>query len=294
MDTRIEIRFLTNTSWEEIAETFNKAFSDYSMNMSYMSREVLFARSVKNGVDLSISPGLFYDNSLVGFTLIGIGEWKNQTGAFDAATGIIKEFRGKGYANELFNFALPELLKRHVSVFVLEALQNNSRAIKAYQKAGFKIIREFDCYSMDLDRPLALKTKPLDYDIKSADKSILNKYAEFAEWEPSWECNRSAMINSDENMVYYEAFFQDKPMGFISFNRKLHWIMNLFVMKEYRQKGVATYLLHKLIAEHENFSGGKVRYYNIPPQDYNTKKTLDKVGFSKVVSQFEMELDLMP
>lgn len=40
---------------------------------------------------------------MVGFTLIGIDEWRGGLGAFDAATGIADGYRGQGLARAMFD-----------------------------------------------------------------------------------------------------------------------------------------------------------------------------------------------
>ncbi|MBD3164971.1 GNAT family N-acetyltransferase [bacterium] len=122
-----------------VQECFLEAFADYAMSPEGMTVEKLIHRSEKNGFceDLSIAA---YDNGkMVGFSSTGLGPWKGETCAFDIMTGIIKAYRGQGLAGRMFAEMRPGLEKHRVRRFLLEVLQVNEVAIRAYQKVGFTI-----------------------------------------------------------------------------------------------------------------------------------------------------------
>ena len=63
---------LGRVSRQQLHQTFQEAFSDYAMDMSFVTEERLRIRYVKNGVDWDASVGAFDGDRMVGFTLIGI------------------------------------------------------------------------------------------------------------------------------------------------------------------------------------------------------------------------------
>ena len=79
------------------------------------------------------------NGEMVGFTLVGLGNFDDKKTAFDAGTGIVKTHRGQGIVREMFDFAVPPLRKEGVESFILEVLKDNPPAIKAYQQAGFTV-----------------------------------------------------------------------------------------------------------------------------------------------------------
>ncbi|HWQ08382.1 MAG TPA: hypothetical protein VN436_04720, partial [Holophaga sp.] len=55
-----ELRFLDGTAFGDIHRAVTEAFADYQLDMSYMTEEALRRRAMKNGVDLTCSPGAFH------------------------------------------------------------------------------------------------------------------------------------------------------------------------------------------------------------------------------------------
>ena len=131
-NTRWEYSFLKETHISILHKTFLKAFADYQIDMSYMTEERMYYRAIKNGVDYECSVGTFSQGEIVGFTCIGIDDWQGKKSAFDAGTGIIPDFRGKGIAKGMFDYAIPKLRDQGVNSFVLEVLQQHQAAIRAY------------------------------------------------------------------------------------------------------------------------------------------------------------------
>jgi len=145
---KYDYRFLTEGDFPDIYRTFLEAFSDYAIDASYMTERKMLKRAKKNGVDFASSIGLYADGVMAGFTLVGLDEWLGIPSAFDIVTGIVKPHRGKGIASEMFNRVVPKVREKGVRKFLLEVLQVNDAAIKAYRKAGFEIVRAYDCYDL--------------------------------------------------------------------------------------------------------------------------------------------------
>jgi predicted GNAT superfamily acetyltransferase len=98
-----DYRFLNDSDFNSLHNCFLEAFSDYSVNMQ-MTEEQYRARLVHNGVRLDSSVGAFEANEMIGFTINGIGTWQEKQTVYDAGTGVVPQYRGKGVAKDLFNF----------------------------------------------------------------------------------------------------------------------------------------------------------------------------------------------
>ena len=132
------IKSLENISIETIHTTFTEAFSDYLVDISYMTPAVMERRFIKNGFMPALSAGIFDNEELKGFTVVGTGEFKGNVSAFDIMTGLIKDYRGKGLANKMFDLIKIKMKEQAINKFYLEVIQENHAAIKAYEKTGFK------------------------------------------------------------------------------------------------------------------------------------------------------------
>src|SRR5262249_52400180 len=141
----MEYRFLSDEDFPILYEAYLKAFSDYVVKMQ-PTKEQLLETLTRRGMKYEISVGGFDNGKLVGFNLNGIDNWTEKLTVYDTSTGIIPEYRGKGITYKLFDFSFPKLRELKVEQYLLEVLDSNEKAIRAYTKIGFKEIRGFDCF----------------------------------------------------------------------------------------------------------------------------------------------------
>jgi ribosomal protein S18 acetylase RimI-like enzyme len=288
--TSWEYSFLKETHIPVLHKTFLKAFADYQIDMSYMTEERMYYRAIKNGVDYECSVGTFYQGKMVGFTFIGIDKWQGKKAAFDAGTGIIPDFRGKSIAKGMFDYALPKLRDVGVKTFVLEVLQKNEAAVRAYQKVGFQVVREFDCYQQEL-KNLSPKTKRIfPIKIKRLSKKELMALRHYMDWPPSWENSFSAINRIKDEVIILGAWSEGSCIGYIAYYPLLEWIMNLAVKKQHRQKGIAAHLLQHLLAKIKK-KESIIKVNNVIPEDEAMRIFLQQSGFKLYVKQYEMAFD---
>jgi ribosomal protein S18 acetylase RimI-like enzyme len=293
MAGQCEYCFLKKEQFPRVYQCFLEAFADYHLDMSYMTENVMLNRWVKNGVDFESSVGAFADGKLVGVTVIGIDRWKNENhlAAFDAGTGIIPAYRGKGIAREMFKFAIPKLKDQGVKKFLLEVLQVNKAAVKAYRKTGFKVTREFDCFQLKLENFKAPRQKSPRFTIQAVDKDILSFFSQQTDWHPSWENSFSSIRRIPDEVRLYGAFSGKQCIGLLVYYPGLDWLMSLVVVKAYRRQGAASQLLahcrHEL-PENKTI----IKAINIEPGDTAMSNLLNKFAFELYVNQFEMEYDI--
>lgn len=282
------IRFLNRAPFDEVHGAMAEAFADYALDMSYMTREVLRCRAVKNGVDFAASPGAFLDGRLVGLTLVGVGIWAGEPAAFDACTGIVKAHRGQGLAGRLFEAALPGLRRRGVSRFLLEVLQENAPAIKAYERTGFRITRPLACYQCG---DLELARAPETCAIRLVERDILDTFAAELDWQPSWENSFRAIRAIPDEVRLYGAFDGSLCTGLVVYYPTLRWIMTLLVKRSHRNRGIGKALLDHALGRLDR-NGRPVRANNVDPADAATATVLQRCGFKTFTSQFEMVYEI--
>lgn len=287
----MDMRNLSGISFDTIYQTFLEAFKDYAFDVNYMDARKLENRAIKNGFDPGFSAGAFVDEKLVGFTLVGIDHEYIRPSAFDIMTGIIKEFRGKGLAGKMFEKIRETLQSSDIQHFYLEVLQENQAAVKAYQKEGFVITRDFNCYELNMDDFIPVLKLNIPLTFKEVGKIELDDYATFADWHPSWENSFSAVQRIPDEVVLISASYSIKKVGMIIYYPALNWIMNLLIDPVYRNMGVGTALIERLISR----MGGKaekVRFLNIPDNDHALNDFLKQSGFTLLTKQYEMMLDI--
>lgn len=268
--------------------TMVEAFADYHLDMSYMTCERSWLRNQKSGVHYDCSVGAYCGEKMVGLTFVGLDEWQGEKAAFDAGTGIIPGFRGKGIAKAMFEFILPGLRERGVSKFLLEVLQPNTSAIRAYTKSGFNITREFACY--DLPSASFVANKPFCdvFEVKAIDRPTVQAFKTLVDWQPSWENSFSGMDRIQGELIRLGAFKGQQCVGILVFYPLLQWIMSLVVVRNFRHQGVASSLMKALMAYlPENIDTVKIN--NIDFSDKAMMTFFEKTGAEHVIDQFEME-----
>jgi ribosomal protein S18 acetylase RimI-like enzyme len=283
--------FLSKDRFPQIYQTFREAFADYYVDMSQVTERILFSRAIKNGVEFGLCVGVFDGPKMVGATLVGVDQWKGELSAFDIATGIIPAYRGKGIAAEMFAFAAPGLERRGVKTFVLEVLQVNERAVKAYQRAGFRVAREFDCYTLEVGKARVRTDARIPLQIERIDRDALSMFVEHTDWQPSWENSFASIDRIPDEVVAYGAFTGGRCAGILVYYPLLNWVMSIVVKREHRGKGVARCLISHFL---QNLDPDRalVRLNNVDRSDTAMSSLLQKTGFELIVSQYEMECDL--
>ena len=282
--------FMTESDFPRIIKTFDEAFADYYLKSKTSCESWLYNRCVKNGVAFDCSVGAFDGDRLVGITLVGLDDWLGVPAAFDAGTGIIPEFRGGGLARQMFDLAVPRLRDRGARKFILEVLQVNEPAIKAYRKSGFEITREFDCYELPLSEWQAV-SPARSWEVLPIDREQIYAFRNFVDWQPTWENSFTSIRRITDKIIAFGAFDGSDCVGEIAYYPLLNWIVSLVVSKGYRRKGVATALLNHFLARLDP-EIETVRLTNVDHSDEIMTTFFKSHGFRIFTTQFEMALTL--
>lgn len=284
----IQYKYLTEDDFPEAHATMVEAFSDYHLDMSYMTSERSWLRNLKSGVHYDCSVGAYDGQKMVGLTFVGLDDWQGEKAAFDAGTGIIPGYRGQGIAQAMFEYILPRLHERGVTTFLLEVLQPNRAAIRAYTKTGFKPTREFACYDLIAGSFSAENLVGGAFEVRIIDKSKVQEFKTLVDWQPSWEHSFAGMDRIPDELISLGAFSGDQCVGVLVYYPLLQWIMCLVVKQEFRRQGVASSLLKDLM-ERLPDSTDTVKINNIDRSDKATLAFFEQAGASLVIDQYEME-----
>lgn len=284
----VRYKYLTEDDYPQAHATMVEAFSDYHLDMSYMTSERSWLRNIKSGVHYDCSVGAYDGDKMVGLTFVGLDVWRGEKAAFDAATGIIPGYRGQGIAKAMFEFILPRLKERGVSRFLLEVLQPNKAAIKAYTKTGFKPTREFACYDLLPGSFVAENLASGAFEVRAIDNHKVQEFKTQVDWQPSWEASFAGMDRIPDELIRLGAFKADQCVGILVFYPLLQWLMSLVVIRDFRRQGVASALLKALMADLPE-SVDKVKIINIDHADKAMLAFFEKADAQWVIDQFEME-----
>lgn len=278
----ITYRTLENLTYQEIHKCLDESFADYLLDMSYMTLEAMIYRQKLARVDLDYSVGAFDGDKMVALLIVAIDKFNGKLMAFDAGTGVIKKYRGRGIAGEMFQHSVKKLRKKNIEYFMLEVLQDNEPAIKAYEKEGFKVRREFECYDLK-NGHFKNGIKELEnIEIRRMSLDELENNWSLLEMEQSWEQHLNGIKIQEESLIIDGAFKDEKCLGFIVYTPNLCWLIASAAENEDVCRLLITQLVNKI-----NPIRPFISWNNIKP-DYKLGKVMKFMGFEMIVKQYEM------
>lgn len=288
---KTNIRTLENTGIETIHSAFVNAFSDYQVDISYMTLDVIEKRFIKNGYHPELSAGVFDGDELKGFTIVGVGKFNGGRSGFDIMTGLVKDYRGKGLANQMFDLIKTKMKEEAIDNFYLEVLQENGPAIKAYTKTGFKKIRGLNCYNLKVGKVKPARPIETIVFIDQAERSEIDKFSGYLDWEPSWENHFESIKRIPDHVQIIVANVFNRKAGILVYYPTLKWILTLAVDPEFRRKGIASAMLEYLVDTLPVYVR-EIKVLNVDDKDKAMNAFLRISGFEKVTSQYEMRINL--
>ena len=272
-------RSLTDADFASLYACFLEAFSDYQVDMR-MSEQQFAQRVTRDGVQLEISAGAFDNERMVGFYMNALGDWEGKLTAYDAGTGIVPHYRGRGVAQELFEFVVSRLKERAVSQYLLEVLTSNERAVSLYRKLGFVEVRRL----VVLRSQQAME--PLDdlaeVDLRRIEAPDWKLFASFWDGYPSWQNSNAAVERITNDRVIMGAHIDGVCVGYgIVFTPQAN-LMQLAVSPAHRGKGIGSRILRALSTDET------LKVNNIDEELKGTLAFFEANGFKVVLDQFEM------
>ncbi|ACT00182.1 GNAT family N-acetyltransferase [Paenibacillus sp. JDR-2] len=137
---------------KEISELWNQSFEGYFVPAA-LPLERFVGRAASEGLSLEYSLACYVDGEAAGLVMNGFREYDGRKLAWNGGTAIKPAFRGKGIGKALMlrNLQLYEELS--VDQANLEAISQNTNAIRLYEAIGYKQIDRLLIQSTDQPIP---------------------------------------------------------------------------------------------------------------------------------------------
>ncbi|HZN06015.1 MAG TPA: GNAT family N-acetyltransferase [Pyrinomonadaceae bacterium] len=273
----INYRLLSDHDFESLYVCFLAAFSDYEVDMQ-MSREQFRQRIVRDGVRMEMSAGAFDPNQqMIGFCINGVGTWQGTETAYDAGTGVVREYRGRGVGKELFAFLTPRLRDKGIKQYLLEVLKTNTPAASLYRKLGFMDTRQLAVF-----RSFTRIGNSSDASVRQIQQPDWNLYRSFWDGYPSWQNSIDAVERIATDTMIAAAYLNDECVGYgIVFTPSAN-LMQLAVSPRHRRKGIGSAILAALEPPE------RLKINNIDEQLTNALEFYKANGYKQVLDQYEM------
>lgn len=254
------IRTLSPDDFDSLHAAFTAAFSDYVVPLA-PTREQLAEMFTRRGWVPELSVGAFDGDAMVAFTVNCVEGER----AYDSGTGVVPSHRRQGLGREVMERSF-SLLRDRCSVYVLEVLENNTKAIELYRGTGFEVTRKFQCWSFEYRGPAA-------YESGGVAAALQNDV------EPAWQNSDASIRRAKAPHVTlgdergYAIVFPDNGD-----------LPRLVVRRDARRQRIGTRLLQSAAA----IAGKPLRILNVDDRDAGIAAFLDANGARRTVRQLEM------
>jgi ribosomal protein S18 acetylase RimI-like enzyme len=276
----MKISNLSNTSLETIIEALLNAFSDYFVQMpgdlSYWENRLRIAR-----IDYSLSFGMFDQEKLVGFILNGVDLSEDKLTAFNTGTGVIPAYRNRQIIDQLYAAARPVFIGRQVSQCTLEVIEENKKAIRVYERIGFRTSRHFHCFKGQ---------------IRSTGAAVTTRVVSFPGHHPgmgaaeawqSWDHVQPAIALAGTLYTCFEVVSAARAIGYFIINPQNGYIARLDLYSNAPANDWQ--LLLNGIAQTTEV----VKLNNVDSRRTDLTAHLLQAGLENYINQYEMTMDLI-
>ena len=280
---------LENTDKKIIYKSFMEAFSDYSVNL-FLPYKDFEKMLVGKGFDPNISIGLFYKENLVGFILNGKRQWFGKNTAYDMGTALLPAYRNCGFSKKMVVKMIEILKEKGINQYLLEVIQNNTKAFELYKSQNFQISRDFSVFQLKDNLDIPCKSSQYTVEtISNIDDNLWEEFKSFWEILPSWQNSIDSVKAVKEVFSYVVAKDREKIIGYGIIEKKSGKIPQLAVKKDYRNQGVGRNILCELI---KNTDSKLIKFINIDRKYKDMERFLENLGFTISSLQYEMILDI--
>ncbi|GAA4433030.1 GNAT family N-acetyltransferase [Pontibacter saemangeumensis] len=282
--------FLTEKELPELHEAFLQAFADYLVPIQLSAAQ--FKTKIKReGIAPSFCAAAYVGTEMAGFILTGLGEWQGMPTAYNAGTGVLPQFRGYNLTQQLYAYLLPKLRESGVEQCLLEVIQENAPALRAYKAVGFKVTRTLDLLRAKKGELLLKVEEPEHITIAATTKPDWKTYACFRDGEPSWQNSAEAIRKSPDEKVMLEARdLGQEAVGHILFFPNTGSVAQFAVDRRSRGKGIGTALLREAV---QRSAAPSLMFVNIDTAATSLLSYLERRHFKLVLRQYEMLLPIV-
>ena len=228
----------------------------------------------------------FEGDSIVSFTLNGIGTFNGVPTAYDTGTGTVKEYRGKKLASDIFDYSIPYLKAAGIEQYLLEVLQHNTNAVKVYRKIGFEVNREL-YYFIRRNEDITFKhhIPAIQYAIRQITLDNCREKDSFWDFYPSWQNSFQSIVRKPDHFLFFGAINTHELIGYCILEPASGDITQIAVDNRHRRKGVATMLLSEALQFNSHDS---LKIVNTDVSCDSITHFLESVNIPPTGKQFEM------
>ena len=273
----MKIKSLSHATFDEIIECFLLAFENYYVKFP-TDKNYYKNRWTAAKVDWNLTYGMFDQDKLIGFIIHAVDTRFGTKVAYNAGTGVIPEYRGRKIVNAIYDFAIQELKNNGIKKSTLEVIQENERAIRAYQNVGFKKCKEYYCFGG------IIKTESIDIiQIKEIPKEDFNWQQCINQESYAWDFQKETII--EREYKYFEVHMDNKIESYFIINPENKNLAQFEILVEDKDAWKRLFYGINQISTEANI-------VNVDSTQHNKLDASNNAQLKRTVNQYEMELEL--
>ncbi|WP_286862462.1 MULTISPECIES: GNAT family N-acetyltransferase [Sphingobacterium] len=272
------LRRLTDDDFDDLLNAVNTSFADYIVPFK-LNEEQLKFKILSEDIVMQWSVGVFLDNKLIAFIMHGVRTLDSKRVVYNAGTGVLPDYRGKGFVGKMYEFINPFLKQNEVKELVLEVIASNNSAIRAYEKDGFTVRRKLLCFGGKVETTINHSNVCL----LPLNKLLWADFVAFWDIQPSWQSYINSMDNLQPDAL--GAFIEGKLVGYVLFSKEMKRVYQIAVSKNHRRKGIASHLIKEA---YQATNAEILQVNNIDSTCESIKLFLERQGLVNDINQFEM------
>lgn len=285
----MEIKRVSQCSIEDIVTAWNRGFEGYYGHTD-ITNVAFIKRMVGEDLISDLSLVAFDEGEPIAIIMNGLRVIGGKKVVWNGGTGIATSFRGTGLSNLLMEEVLEIYKSENADIALLEAIENNDRAIKLYKKHGYEMIDELILLENVMSfSPCA--TLGANYTFKSIlpeQLAGLTIYNENVPWQCQWQSVKGGeallVINNEREIMSYALFKR-------VFNANGELERVILYQLEVSSPDLISQIFCELLSEVKN--PVKITAMNFCSTAPVTQNLLE-LGFKKTVGQVHMKQNLKP
>ena len=300
---------------EVYVRIFNAAFSDYDDMRSVALEE---ARTIANAPSFNLDGLLFgeWDGQVAGMVQAQVDKRREEKKGFIQNLAVLPEFRRKGIAKELLKRAIEVFRENGMKIASAWAQTDRLACIRLYESFSFNRVRTSSMMKRSLKQsaemiekePLSLREARVTEDEEIALMNYLDNEAfkEHFNYRPiTVEETKFLLLKSPfwQHQKVWFAMYGEQPVGYVvagiderlnqEKNEKYGWILNIGVLKPYRQRDVGTALILRAMSYLKTQGMEDALLFVDDQNPTHAIKLYEKVGFQIHHKSVSYELQLV-
>lgn len=270
---------LFSVSLAELTRTFNEAFSDYYVPL-HLSEEAMAVKLRSESIDLRYSIGAFEEGQLKGFILHGIDTWSGRKAVYNAGTGVVPAFRGRGLTRQLYDIVVPLLQAEGMVQHQLEVIEQNAPAIRVYEKVGFTRTRTLSCFKGRVEGE-----RNQELSLEEVTVRDFQAYQEYWNFTPTWQNDTPAVQLALDAHKIVELRKDGERVAYAIYAPASGRVKQYGVHPQHRRKGYGRELFRYLSQAND---GRDVILINVDDSDTASREFFEAIGFQRFLGLWEM------